>query len=65
MNCVWISFGRLMLLSLQRVQQGAGVRANVVVFVDGPVQVHRMSVNVDLHAAAVGRRHQCGHQGNI
>lgn len=51
--------------SLERVQQGAGVGADVVVFVDGPVQVHGLAVNEDVHAAAVGGRHQCGHQRNI
>lgn len=51
--------------SLVRVQQGAGVRADVVVFVDGLVQVQRLSVHADLHAAYVGRRHQSGHQWNV
>jgi len=59
------SFGRLIHWSLVRVQQGAGVWADVVVFVDGLVQVQRLSVNTDLHTAAVGRRHQSGHQRNI
>lgn len=54
-----------MLWSLERVQQGAGVWADVVVFMDGLVQVHRLSVNMDLHTAAVGCWHQCGHQRNI
>lgn len=53
------------LWSLERVQQGAGVGADVVVFVDGLVQIHRLAVNADVHAAAVGGRHQRGHQRNI
>lgn len=65
MNCLWIGFGRFKRCSLVGVQQGAGVRADVVMFVDGPVQVQRLSVNTDLHAAAVGCRHQRGHQRNI
>lgn len=65
MNCLWISFGRLVRWSLVRVQQGAGVWADVVVFMDSLVQVQRLSINTDPHAAAVGRWHQRGHQRNI
>lgn len=53
------------LWSLERVQQGARVGADVIVFVDSLVQVYRVAVNADVHAAAVGGRHQCGHQRNI
>lgn len=41
--------------SLVGVQQGAGVGADVVVFVGGLVQIQRLSVHTDLHTAAVGR----------
>lgn len=51
--------------SLERVQQGAGVGADVIVFVDSLVQIYWLAVNADVHAAAVGGRHQCGHQRNI
>lgn len=53
------------LWSLERVHQGAGVGADVVVFVDGLVQIYGLAVNADVHAAAEGSRHQCGHQRNI
>lgn len=53
------------LWSLERVQQGARVGADVIVFVDSLVQVYRVAVNADVHAATVGGRHQCGHQRNI
>lgn len=48
-------------VSLERVQQGAGVRADVS-FLDGLVEVQRLLVDEDLHAAAVRRRDQGGHQ---
>ena len=51
--------------SLARVQQRARVWADVIVFVYGLVQVHRQPTDTDLHAAAVGRWHQGGHQWNI
>lgn len=53
------------LWSLERVQQGAGVGADVVVLVDGLVQIYGLAVDADVHAAAVGRRHQRGHQRNV
>lgn len=51
--------------SLERVQQGAGVGADVVVFVDSLVQIYGLAVHAHVHASAVGGRHQCGHQRNI
>lgn len=65
MNYLWISLGRLTGVSLVRVQQRAGVRTDVVVFVDGLIQVQGLFVHTDLHTAAVGRRHQGGDQRNI
>lgn len=50
-------------VSLERVQQGAGVGADVS-FLDGLVEVQRLLVDEDLHAAAVRRRDQRGHQGD-
>lgn len=49
MNCVWEEFG-----SLEGVQQGAGVGANVIVLVDCLVQVQRLAVDADLHTSTVG-----------
>lgn len=53
------------LRSLGRVQQGAGVGADVVVFVDGLVQIDGLAVDEDVHAAAVEGRHQGGRQRNV
>lgn len=58
---VWTNW----LWSLEGVQQGAGVGADVVVFVDGLIQVQGLSVDIDIHTAPVGRRHQRGNQRNI
>lgn len=63
-NCLRISFGRLSSWSLV-FQQRAGVWADVIVFIDGLVQVQRLPIYTDLHTAAVGSWHQCGDQRNI
>lgn len=51
----------MIFMSLESVQQGAGVRADVS-FLDGLVKVQRLLVDEDLHAAAVRRGDQSGHQ---
>lgn len=53
------------LLLLLRVHQGAGVRADVVVFVLGLVHVQQPTVDPHVHAARVEGRHRSGHQRDI